>query len=131
MFNSGLKKENEELKSENKMLKGKVYKLENENAIDRATYEAEIKGFENKIKNLKKENKNLFTYDDAIRIVNSRLSYMEDKFKEVKGSGLIKATRRYYYEKSALKTVLMVIIEEGRKRDKEIKKQMFEGDNEG
>ena len=84
MFNSGLKKENEELKSENKMLKGKVYKLENENAIDRATYEAEIKGFENKIKNLKKENKKLFTYDDAIRIVNSRLSYIEDKFKEVK-----------------------------------------------
>ena len=82
------------------------------------------------IKKLKKENNKLFTYDDATRIVNARISYMEDKFKEVKGSGLIEATQRYYYEKSALEKVLMVIVEEGYKKDKEIEKQMFGGDNE-
>ena len=112
MFNSDLKEENKELKNENEMLKDKVYELEK------------------KIKNLEKENNTLFTYDDAIRIVDARLSYMEDKFKEVKGSGLTEATQRYYYEKSALEKVLMVIVEEGHKRDKEIKKQMFGGDNE-
>lgn len=130
MFNSDLKEENKELKNENKMLKDKVYELEKENVIDRLTYKSKIEELENKIKNLKRENDTLFTYDDAIRIVDARLSYMEDKFKEVKGSGLTEATQRYYYEKSALEKVLMVIVEEGRKRDKEIKKQMFGGDNE-
>lgn len=130
MFNSDLKEENKELKNENEMLKDKVYELEKENVIDRLTYKSKIEELENKIKNLEKENNTLFTYDDAIRIVDARLSYMEDKFKEVKGSGLTEATQRYYYEKSALEKVLMVIVEEGRKRDKEIKKQMFGGDNE-
>lgn len=130
MFNSGLKEENKELKSENEMLKDRVYKLEKENSIDRVGYKSKIEELENKIKNLKKENEKLFTYDDAIRIVNARFSYMEDKFKEVKGSGLTEATQRYYYEKSALESVLMVIVEEGYKKDEEIKKQMFGGDNE-
>lgn len=130
MFNSDLKEENKELKSKNEILKDKVYELEKENVIDRLTYKSKIEELENKIKNLKRENDTLFTYDDAIRIVDARLSYMEDKFKEVKGSGLTEATQRYYYEKSALEKVLMVIVEEGRKRDKEIKKQMFGGDDE-
>lgn len=130
MFNSGLKEENKELKSKNEILKDKVYELEKENVIDRLTYKSKIEELENKIKNLEKENDTLFTYDDAIRIIDARLSYMEDKFKEVKGSGLTEAIQRYYYEKSALEKVLMVIVEEGRKRDKEIKKQMFGGDNE-
>ena len=130
MFNSDLKEENKELKNENEMLKDKVYELEKEYVIDRLTYKSKIEELENKIKNLEKENNTLFTYDDAIRIVDARLSYMEDKFKEVKGSGLTEATQRYYYEKSALEKVLMVIVEEGHKRDKEIKKQMFGGDNE-
>ena len=130
MFNSELKNENKELKEENEILKDKVYELEKEVAINRATYENEIVGFERDIRNLKKENNKLFTYNDAIRIVDTRLSYMENKFKEVKGSGLTEATKRYYYEKSALETVLSIIIEEGREKDKEIKKQMFGGDNE-
>lgn len=130
MFNSGLKEENKELKRENEILKDKVHELEKENVIDRVTYKAKIEELENKIKNLRKENKKLFTYNDAIDIIDARLSYMENKFKEVKGSGLTEATQRYYYEKSALEKVLMVIVEEGRKKDKEIKKQMFGGDNE-
>jgi len=130
MFYSKLKNKNKELKEENEILKDKVYELEKEVAINRATYENKIVGLERDIKNLKKENNKLFTYNDAIRIVDARLSYMENKFKEVKGSGLTEATQRYYYEKSALDKVLNIIIEEGWEKDKEIKKQMFGGDNE-
>ena len=130
MFNSKLKNENKELKEENEILKDKVSELKREVAINRATDKSKIESLERDIKRLEKENNKLFTYNDAIRIVDARLSYMEDKFKEVKGSGLTEATQRYYYEKSALEKVLIVIVEEGRKIDKEIKKQMFGGDNE-
>lgn len=130
MFNSKLKNENKELKKENEILKDKLYDLEKEVIINRVTDKSKIETLERDIKKLKKENEKLFTYNDATRIIDARLSYMENKFKEVKGSGLTEATQRYYYEKSALEKVLMVIVEEGYKKDKEIEKQMFGGDNE-
>lgn len=130
MFNSELKNENKKLKDENEILKDRVHKLEKKIINNRVIDESKIESLEHDIKKLKEENNKLFTYNDAIRIVDTRLSYMESKFKEVKGSGLTEATKRYYYEKSALEKVLSVIIEEGWEKDKEIKKQMFDGDDE-
>ena len=130
MFNSELKNENKKLKDENEILKDRVHELRKKIANNRVIDESKIESLEHDIEKLKEENNKLFTYNDAIRIVDTRLSYMESKFKEVKGSGLTEATKRYYYEKSALEKVLSVIIEEGRVKDKEIKKQMFDGDDE-
>ena len=105
---------NRKLKEENKMLR---YEVE--------LYKDLFEKTTNKYDSLYQETKNIFTYNDAMEILNARLEYMEDKYNEVKGSGLVEATQRYYYQKTELEKIIWVLMEKGKQKDKKITKHTF------
>ena len=107
MFNGKIKQENELLKEKVKLYKD-LYEEINKKYIS-----------------LCQETENIFTYNDAMEILNARLAYMEDRYNEVKGSGLVEATQRYYYQKNELEKIIWVLIEKGKQKDKKITKKTF------
>lgn len=114
MFNRKLKEENEKLKEENE-------KLQHEMELFKELFEQTT----NEYNSLYQETKDVFTYNDAMEILNARLEYMEDKYNEVKGSGLVEATQRYYYQKTELEKIIWVLMEKGKQKDKKITKHTF------
>lgn len=107
MFNRKLKEENEKLRHEVELYK---------DLFEKTTKE---------YNSLYQETKDVFTYNDAMEILSARLAYMEDKYNEVKGSGLAEATQRYYYQKTELEKIIWVLIEKGKQKDKKITKNTF------
>lgn len=107
MFNRKLKEENKKLQQEVKLFK---------DLFEKTTKE---------YNSLYQETKDVFTYNDAMEILSARLAYMEDKYNEVKGSGLAEATQRYYYQKTELEKIIWVLIEKGKQKDKKNYKKYF------
>lgn len=121
MFNRKIKKENELLKEKVKLYKDLYEEVSKKVKLYKDLHEETSKEYNS----LYRETKDVFTYNDAMEILTARLEYMEDKYNEVKGSGLVEATQRYYYQKTELEKIIWVLMEKGKQKDKKITKHTF------